>query len=225
MFALVAARCNKASLGLVPTFSRSFASKMSNSYDKYIEDIIHYWFKPDHVPWFGSSEADQEIREKYGGLVVAAGEGKLDSWKDGPRASLALILVCDQVCRGVNKGTNKMNFLDPIALELSHKFIEQKTHNHLDFTFFQRAFIYMPFEHSENHANQEISVKMFAQLVEDAKTPEERKGGERFLMYAKDHKEVIDKFGRYPQRNAPLGRESTREEEEFLANLPSKYKW
>ncbi len=125
----------------------------------------------------------------------------------------------------MNKGTNRMNGLDPIALELAHKFIEEKTHNHLDFSFFQRVFIYLPFEHSENQANQELSVKMFTQLLADAKTPDEKKAGENFLYYAKNHKEVIDKFGRYPQRNAFLGRENTPEEAEFLANLPSKYKW
>jgi uncharacterized protein (DUF924 family) len=226
MFVLVVGRCCKASLRLLPIFHRSFASNMASAYDKYVEEIIHYWFKPDHAPWFGAGEAVvQEMREKYGDLVVAAGEGKLDSWKDEPRASLALILLCDQMCRSLNKGTKKLNYLDPIALEVAYKFIEQKSHNHLDFTFFQRAFIYLPFEHSESRADQEVSVKVFAQLLEDAKTPEEKKAGEGFLKFAKDHKEVIDRFGRYPTRNAPLERENTPEEAEFLANMPSKYKW
>jgi uncharacterized protein (DUF924 family) len=203
-------------------FSRSFASNMSNK----VEDIIDFWFKPDHVPWFGGDEAvNKEIREKYGDLVEAAFEGKLDSWKAEPRASLALILICDQFCRNVNKGTKRMNGLDPTALELAHKFVEQKTHDHLEFTFFQRAFIYLPFEHSENPANLELSVKMYTQLLKDAQTPEEKEGGENFLQATKNHKEVIDRFGRYPQRNVFLGRENTPEEAEFLANLPSKYKW
>ena len=191
-----------------------------------VEEIIHFWFKPDHVPWCGGKEeANKEIREKYGDLVEAAFEGKLDTWKDEPRASFALILICDQFCRNVNKGTNQMNGLDSTGLELARKFIEQKTHNHLDFSFFQRVFIYLPFEHSENQDNQELSIKLFARLLEDAKTPEEKKAGEKFLQAAKNHKEVIDKFGRYPQRNFFLGRENTPEEAEFLANLPCKYKW
>ena len=223
MFAFIVSRCCKASLVLSPKiFYRSFASKMSNQ----VEEILDYWFKPDHVQWFGSGEAvDKEIREKYGGLVQEASEGKLDSWKEEPRASLALILVCDQFCRCVNKGTSRMNMLDPVSLALAHKFLEQKTHNHLDFSFFQRVFIYLVFEHSENHANQELSVKMFTKLLEEAKTEGEKKAGETFLQYAKNHKEVVDKFGRYPQRNIFLGRENTPEEAEFLANLPSKYKW
>lgn len=223
MLAVITRRFCKASLVCSSkTFYRSFASNMSEK----VEEIIDFWFKPDHVPWFGGGEAvNNEIRDKYGDLVEAAFEGKLDSWKKEPRASLALILICDQFCRNVNKGTKRMSGLDPIGAELAHKFIEQKTHNHLDFSFHQRVFIYLPFEHSENRANQELSVKLFTQLVDDAKTPEEKKAAESFLKFAKNHKEVVDKFGRYPQRNAMLGRENTPEEEEFLANLPSKYKW
>ena len=223
MLGVITRRFCKASLVCSSkTFYRSFASDMSEK----VEEIIDFWFKPDHVPWFGGGEAvNNEIRDKYGDLVEAAFEGKLDSWKEEPRASLALILICDQFCRNVNKGTKRMSELDPIGAELAHKFIEQKTHNHLDFSFHQRVFIYLPFEHSENRANQELSVKLFTQLADDAKTPEEKKAAESCLQYAKNHKEVVDKFGRYPQRNAMLGRENTPEEEEFLANLPSKYKW
>lgn len=190
------------------------------------EEIIQYWFGPNHVPWFGGGEkVDQEIRDKYGSLVEQAFEGKLDSWKDEPRPSLALILVCDQFNRNVNKGTAKMNALDHVAVSLSHKFIEKKTHNHLDFGIFERVFIYMPFEHSEDRDNHELNIQLFKKLVEDAKTPEEKEACERCLLYAKKHKEVIDRFGRYPQRNAHLQRENTPEETEFLANLPPEYNW
>ncbi|XP_028410873.1 uncharacterized protein LOC114533540 [Dendronephthya gigantea] len=223
MFSFIARRCGKTTPFVTrKTLYRIFSTNMTNK----VEEIIEYWFGPGHVQWFGGGEAvDIEIREKYGDLVEAAFDGKLEAWKDEPRASLALIIVCDQFCRGVHKKTGKMTGLDPIALEVAHKFVEQKTHNHLDFSFHQRWFIYMPFEHSEDRANQELSVKFFTQLLADAKTPEEKKTGEMCLQYAKNHKEVIDRFGRYPQRNAKLGRENTPEEEEFLANLPSKYKW
>ena len=191
-----------------------------------VEEIIDFWFKPGHVKWCGGDEdATNEICDKYGDLVAAAFEGKLDVWKDEPRASLALLLICDQFCRNVNKGTKRFNYLDPIALELAKKFIEQNTHNHLDFPFFQRQFIYLPFMHSENRADQEMSVKLFTQLAGDAKTPEEKKAGEFLIRVALNHKEVVDRFDRYPQRNAALGRENTPEETEFLADLPSKYKW
>ncbi|CAB4002812.1 DUF924 domain-containing [Paramuricea clavata] len=191
-----------------------------------IEEIIDFWFRPGHVKWCGGTEeANTEIRQKYGDLVEAAFEGKLEEWKDEPRASLALILICDQFCRNVNKGTKRMNGLDPIALEIAQKFLQQKTHNHLAFSFFERMFIYLPFMHSEDRANQELSVKLFTRLAEDAKTPDEKKAGENTLKGAKNHKEVIDRFGRYPQRNASLGRENTPEEAEFLVDLPCKYKW
>lgn len=204
------------------TYFRPLASNMSNK----PEEVIQYWFGPNHVPWFGGQEkVNQEIREKYGGLVEQAFEGKLDSWKAQPRSSLALILICDQFCRNVNKGTGKMNGLDPVALELSQKFIEQKTHNHLDFGFFERLFIYLPFEHSESRENHVLNMQLFQKLLEDAKTPEEKKAAEGFLLYAEKHKEVIDRFGRYPQRNAMLERADTPEEKEFLANLPPEYKW
>ena len=223
MFTFITRRCCKASLFLTrKIFYRSLASNMTEK----VEEIIEFWFKPGHIKWFGGGEAaDNEIGEKYGDLVKAAFEGKLDAWKDEPRASLALILICDQFCRSVNRGTKRFCGLDPIAEELAHKFIEQKTHDHLDFSFYQRQFIYLPFEHSENQGNQEISVKMFTQLLEDAKTPEEQKSGEILLKFAKNHKEIVDMFGRYPQRNESLGRDNTPEEAEFLANMPSKYKW
>ena len=223
MFMFITRRYYKAPLLLThKILHRFFGSNMTEK----VEEIIDFWFKPDHIKWFGGGKAaDNEIREKYGDLVEAAFEGKLDAWKNEPRASLALLLICDQFCRSIHRGTKQFNELDPIAEALSHKFIEQKTHNHLDFSFFQRSFIYMPLMHSENRATQEISVKMFTQLAQDAKEGDEPKAAEGFLYYAKSHKEVVDMFGRFPQRNAKLGRENTPEEIEFLANLPSKYKY
>ena len=190
------------------------------------EEIIQYWFGPNHVQWFGGGEkVDNEIREKYGDLVEQASQGKLDSWKDESQSSLALIIVCDQFVRSVNKGRGNTSALDHVALEVAKKFVEQKTHNHLDFGFYERVFIYMPFEHSESREIHALNIQLFEKLVEDAKTPDEKKAGPRFLHYAQKHKEVIDRFGRYPQRNAMLKRDNTPEEAEFLADLPPEYKW
>ena len=161
------------------------------------DEILQFWFAADHVQWFGGGEkVDNIIRDKYGGLVQEAFDGKLDSWSDDPRSSLALIIVCDQLCRNVHKGTGKMYGLDPISLALSHKFLEQKTHNHLDFGFYQRMFIYLPLMHSEDRGNHVLCTELIQRLVEDSKTPEEKNPGEYFLKYAYQHKEVIDRFGR-----------------------------
>ena len=201
---------------------QAFAVDMSNK----VEEIIEFWFGEGHCKWFGGGlQTDNLIREKYGDVIEMAFQGKLDDWKSEPKASLALILICDQFCRNVHRGSKKMFGLDHVALELAKKFVERKTHNHLEFPFFQRVFMYMPFEHDENRTSQELSVQYTAQLSLIAKTDDEKNAAVNFLKYAKLHKEVIDKFGRFPQRNMLLQRESTPEEAEFLANLPSKYKW
>jgi len=88
-----------------------------------------------------------------------------------------------------------------------------------------RLFLYLPLEHSEDRGKQELSVQLFAQLEKDTKGTEEEAAGKGWYQFACLHKEVVDRFGRFPQRNKVLGRENTPEEEEWLNNLPVKFKW
>ncbi|XP_067038093.1 uncharacterized protein [Acropora muricata] len=122
-------------------------------------------------------------------------------------------------------GTPKAFSGDAIARPLSRKFIEGKTHNHLEFTCSERAFIYMPLEHNEDKEDQELAVKLFAKLADDFKGTEDQERAINFLEFAKKHKKVIEMFGRFPQRNKALGRENTQKEEQFMSNIPEGYKW
>ncbi|KAL9982321.1 hypothetical protein ACROYT_G004349 [Oculina patagonica] len=139
--------------------------------------------------------------------------------------TLALILLQDQFLRSLYKGTPAAFSRDPYCLELSRKFLQRETHDHLKFSHAARLFIYLPIEHSENRDNQELSVQLFAQLEKDMLGGEEEATGKSWHRFAGLHKEVVDKFGRYPQRNKFLSRENTPEEEEWLNNLPDHYKW
>ncbi|XP_078357591.1 uncharacterized protein LOC144642502 [Oculina patagonica] len=105
------------------------------------------------------------------------------------------------------------------------EFIQRETHDHLKFSPAARAFIYLPFEHSENRDDQELGLQLFAQIEKDTVGSEEEAFWKKFHQFAGLHKEVVDKFGRFPQRNKFLGRDNTPEEEEWLDNLPDRYKW
>lgn len=191
------------------------------------QSVLDYWFSSgDPSKWFGGGpQVDEEIKEKFGSLVDEAIQGNLKEWESEPRPSLALIILTDQFTRNIYRNTAKAFAGDGRALSVARKFIEGETHNHLDHSYAERFFMNMPFLHSENLEDQEVSVKLASKLAEDSKGSEFEGMGKGVLDFATRHKEVIDKFGRYPQRNKSLGRENTLEEEEFLKNVPDRYKW
>lgn len=191
------------------------------------QDVLDYWFEPGgEMKWFqGGPQVAKEIQEKFGAIVNKAIAGDLKEWEKEPNPSLALIILTDQFTRSIFKGTPQAFSGDAIARPLSRKFIEGKTHNHLEFTCSERAFIYIPFEHNEDIEDQELAVKLFAKLADDFKGTEDQERTINFLEFAKKHKEVIEMFGRFPQRNKALGRENTQKEEQFMSNIPEGYKW
>ncbi|KAL9982320.1 hypothetical protein ACROYT_G004348 [Oculina patagonica] len=197
---------------------------------KEANEVLNYWFgggdRSKRPRWFeGGEEAAQEIRDKFGALVEKARNDELKHWENDPKATLALILLQDQFLRSLYKGTPAAYSRDPYCLELSRKFIQRETHDHLKFSPAARAFIYLPFEHSENRDDQELGLQLFAQIEKDTVGSEEEAFWKKFHQFAGLHKEVVDKFGRFPQRNKFLGRDNTPEEEEWLDNLPDRYKW
>ncbi|TWI62937.1 uncharacterized protein (DUF924 family) [Pseudoduganella lurida] len=182
------------------------------------QDVLDFWFLPIGVKghnaqrpeWFRKDDAfDRQIFGQFGDAVEDALAGGLRHWDDeGTQGVLARILVLDQFARNVYRGTPKAFAGDVLALEAALAIDNSGASQTLPVV--QRAFSYMPFEHSENLSMQQRSVILFDKLA--ASSP----GFESMLDFAKRHHDVIRKFGRFPHRNAILGRTSTPEELEFL---------
>jgi len=180
------------------------------------EDVLEYWFGSQSSPdygerddrWFrGGPPFDAELLEKYLGLYEQAWNGELDHLRDNWRGCLALILIFDQFSRNMFRGTPRAFAADPRALALAQHAIEQGFDANRLPT--ELTFFYLPFEHSENLENQHRSVALRGALPDHDRKAES-------IEHAVRHKEVFERFGRYPHRNAVLGRISTAEEIEFL---------
>lgn len=165
--------------------------------------------------WWGKNPAiDKNIAALYAPLVdlIHAGS-QYDFWKNQPEGCLASILVLDQFPRNIFRDTPQSFFYDAMARELAEQFVS-KGFNTL-MTPLQCVFAYLPFEHSEDMGDQERSVALFKQLASTA-GPAEKEMFASFLEFAIRHREIIEKFGRFPHRNEILGRASTAKELRFL---------
>lgn len=198
--------------------------------DAEIDAIYTYWFgdlltNPDaesrNELWFmGGQTVDNEIRERFGPLVERALAGELDAWTDTPRGSTALIILLDQFPLNIYRGQARAFDGEQRAVDVCLAGIAAGQDQTLSFD--ERAFFYLPLEHSEHDEHQELSVRYFTQLLEDA--PAHKKEGAQYtLQYAIDHKAIVDQFGRYPHRNRVLGRASTEEELAYLADGGATY--
>lgn len=189
-----------------------------------IDDILQFWFgDPNDAEamrpslWFqGGEHIDIEIRTRFHDLIEQAGLGRLDAWKQTARGRLAWTLLLDQFTRNAYRDTIRMYVFDTIALQSTREAVASGQHKELNFV--QRAFLYLPLEHSEELAAQEEAVALFGELAEEAKgTPmEEAMAG--MLDFAVRHERVVRRFGRFPHRNAIYSRQSTAEEVSFLAS-------
>lgn len=190
------------------------------------QEILTFWFgelgedgswsSEQEAMWFGGGpELDAKIRDRFGADVEAAGRGEYDAWAEDPHERLALILLCDQLTRNVYRGTGQAFSLDPRALALSLEGIDEGMDRALHPI--ERVFFYLPLEHHEGMAEQRLSMACFERLVRDA--PEaQREAFESFLKYAQLHLDLIERFGRFPHRNALLGRTPTPEERAYLSD-------
>jgi uncharacterized protein (DUF924 family) len=190
--------------------------------DTAIRDIHKFWFGPlaadgfcqqaYHSLWFKKSDATDLIcREQFGDNVLQALEGDLDHWADEPPGLIALILLLDQFTRNIFRGTARAFAGDQRALAAALVAIDSQ--QHLKLPAIHRVFLYMPLEHSEDMAMQEHCVSLFEALVDETGSADVK----GFGRYASAHRDVIAEFDRFPHRNVILGRESTRQELEYLA--------
>lgn len=185
--------------------------------------VIDFWFDapggPEHGRtrglWFTKSAAtDALIRERFGASVEAGLRGELDGWMSaGPVDALALILLLDQFTRNIFRDTPGAFAGDARALRVAAALVDTGADRAL--STHGRWFAYLPFEHAESLPMQDRSVALFEGLARD--------GLEEPLEWAVRHRDVIARFGRFPHRNAILGRSSTAEELAFLAQPGSRF--
>ncbi len=168
------------------------------------EDIVSFWREAGPKSWFTKSASfDESIRASFGDDVAAARDGALDEWSHDPASALALILLLDQFPRNIFRDTPEMFASDAKALAVAGAAINAGHDTMLDPG--MRAFIYMPFMHSELLADQDRSVALFESLAAEAN-----------IKHAREHREIIVRFSRFPHRNAILGRPSTPAEDAYL---------
>lgn len=180
--------------------------------------ILDLWFERDRETfrdkWFRRDDAfDAAIRDRFGAWLAPAMAGELDGWAAAPSGALALCILLDQVPRNLHRGTARAFEADPRAREIARAAVLRGRHDLAGLTPAERCFLYLPFEHSEAMADQDLSVALFEGLRDD---PVMRAPGGG-IDYAWRHWRVIREFGRFPHRNAALGRESTPAERDYLA--------
>jgi len=187
--------------------------------------VREYWFGAQPLTaealdrryefWFGADTErhDEEIRARFGGLLERAAAGELNAWADGPRRRLSLILLLDQFPRNMFRGSARAFEYDSLALTLALTGMQSGADGALDFV--ERLFFYMPLEHAENRDAQDESVAAFRRLFAEV-PPQINAIFERTLRSAEKHRAIIERFGRFPHRNALLGRASTPEEAQWL---------
>jgi len=178
----------------------------------WVADVFRYWFEELTLEqcFEKNPEIDDAIRTRFAALYeqLVREDGTIRT--EAPRELLAAIIVFDQFSRNLHRGSPRAFAADPIARRLARTAIADGLDQAMSKR--ERIFVYLPFEHSEDGADQELSVRLFAQLDD-----------ENLTKYATAHKVIIDRFGRFPHRNAALGRESTPEEIAFLQEPMSSF--
>lgn len=194
--------------------------------------ILDFWIGPaaeDHLAaqkrnklWFIKSEkTDRLIQRQYEPVLQALAADQAAAWRDaGPRARLAAIIVFDQFSRNIYRGQAKAFAQDAMALSLAQDALD--AHDDEALTEVERSFLYLPFEHSEAPENQARSVDLFERLAREAR-PAFKPICQNALDYAYQHRDVIAQFGRFPHRNAILGRKNTQAEAVYLAKPGSGF--
>lgn len=179
--------------------------------------VLDFWFgtpgSPEHGTsreiWFKKDDAfDQSIIEHFMGDYESAAAGSYDNWTESAEGALALIILLDQFPRNMFRGDPRTFATDEKALEIAEIMVDRDDDTAVDNH--QRFFVYLPFEHSEDIAMQERCLELTAAMPQG-------KAENSPYHWAKKHYDVIAKYGRFPHRNAVLGRKNTPEEEEYLA--------
>ena len=176
------------------------------------EAVLDFWFSEIPPQWWWKQDAafDTMIAARFEALLESAKAGELYEWRKAAPGALAEIIVLDQFSRNIHRDDTRAFAQDATALVLAQEAVRRGLDAQLAAT--QRHFLYMPYMHSESRRIHEDAVRLFAALG-DADT----------LDFELRHKAIVDRFGRYPHRNALLGRTSTREEIEFLKTPGSSF--
>jgi uncharacterized protein (DUF924 family) len=163
-------------------------------------DVLSFWFGLDPKQWWRSDAAvDEEIRERFKQLWAQKRQLPVNSFIDDPLTALAAVILFDQFPRNMFRGDAEQFATDHLALAVAKQAVSRGLDDQLQPQ--ERGFLYMPFQHSENLADQNRSVQLFTALGDDYQ-----------LGYAKKHYDIIERFGRFPHRNAILGRAPRPEE-------------
>ena len=176
------------------------------------QQILKFWFEDIEQKqwWVKDIEFDKQLRAKFLDIHSAADSCELFEWRKSAEGCLAEIIVLDQFSRNIFRDKPQSFASDKLALALSQQAIAVGADEQL--STIQRTFLYMPFMHSESLLIHDVAVKLFQKL-----------GVQSNLDYEIKHKKIIERFGRYPHRNAILGRKSSAEETEFLTQPGSSF--
>jgi uncharacterized protein (DUF924 family) len=167
-------------------------------------DVLAFWLAAGHERWFEHDDAfDAEIRARFAATYEDAAAGRLRAWEDEPRSALALVIVLDQFPRNMFRGSARAFETDALARAAAEHAIARGFDQKIAMP--ERVFFYLPFEHSEASADQERSVALIGAT-----------GDADLLKWAELHADIIRRFGRFPHRNALLGRTTTADEQAFL---------
>ena len=209
----------------VKLLSESAEATITDADKLRIEDVLTFWFKEQELSapqidgrmdiWFGEDTVfDEEIAREFAQDVEDASEGRLDHWAHQARGRLALILLLDQFRRNIHRNSPEAFEKDKAALKLCVEGAMEKKDKGL--SPIERVFFYMPLQHAESRRVQEKSCQIYNKLS-DAVSPTYKETFETVAQFAELHADIVRQFGRFPHRNAILGRENTPEEDEYLA--------
>lgn len=168
-------------------------------------DVLAFWEQAGPEKWYEKDDAfDQAIRDQFGAAWQEAHDGGLRDWAVDASSALGLVILLDQFSRNMFRDDPRAYATDDFALEVSGQMIANGWDREI--TGLIRQFVYMPFMHSEEMAHQDICVDLMDTRMEGSKN----------ALHARVHREIIKRFGRFPYRNGPLGRDMTPEEQAFV---------
>ncbi|WP_439271812.1 DUF924 family protein [Pseudochrobactrum sp. HB0163] len=169
------------------------------------QEILDFWFLPaTEAHWFvRSDDLDAQIKQRFYSVYEQAAAGELDQWREEARNALALTIILDQFPRNMFRGTPNAFATDAKAREIANYALDHAYDHRVNVK--ERAFFYLPLMHSENLPDQQRCVQLYEAL-----------GDDYALGFAREHRDIVQRFGRFPHRNAILGRENTAQEAEFL---------
>lgn len=169
-------------------------------------EVVAFWEAAGPTRWFSHDPAfDEECRQGFLAAHEAAARGDLNDWEVSPEGALALMILLDQMPRNMFRGTRRVYRTDPVAIACAERAIDKGYDERVAPA--MRGFFYLPFMHAEDLSAQDRCVALY-----------ERMGDAALLTWAQHHRDIVARFGRFPHRNAILGRESTAEELAYLAS-------